>query len=62
MRESRKNESTHLPKDSTELWLESQTPVAHEAKHATAPEDSYEAWVKKRVEDSREAPKATLSH
>ena len=52
MRESRKTEKTHLPKSSTELWLETQTVSQKESKHSTPPRDTYEAWVGKRVEES----------
>jgi hypothetical protein len=53
MRESRKKEKTHLPRDSTEIWLESQTATQSEAKHRNPPEDTYEAWIEKRVGESR---------
>lgn len=53
MRESKKGEKTHLPKGSTEDWLESQKPVPGGLKHKKPPEDSYEAWVEKRAEKSR---------
>jgi hypothetical protein len=49
MRESRKGEKTHLPKDSTEVWLGTQKPVAGGPKHKAPPEDTYEVWVEKRV-------------
>lgn len=58
MRESRKTEKMHLPKGSTESWLESQTPVRRSGKHGNPPPDTYEAWVEKRVTKKR-APKAT---
>lgn len=52
MRESRKGEKTHLPRDSTEVWLGTQKSSAGEAKQRKPPEDTYEAWVEKRVERS----------
>ena len=55
MRESRRTECMHLPKDSTELWLESQVPQARQVKHANPPEDSYETWVRRRVQANRAA-------
>lgn len=57
MRESRKGEKTHLPKDSTEAWLGTQKTVPTEAKHKTPPEDSYETWVEKRAGESRRGKK-----
>jgi len=53
MRESKKTERTHLPRDSIEVWLESQTPRLSEVKHRNPPEDTYEAWIRRRVEESR---------
>ncbi len=53
MRESRKTEKTHLPRDSMEDWLESQTPTPKEVEHRNAPEDTYEVWMKKMVGESR---------
>lgn len=49
MRESKKTERMHLPRDSIEVWLESQTPAPSESKHRSPPEDTYEAWIKKRT-------------
>jgi len=60
MRESKETEKTHLPKGSTELWLESLTPTGGGARHRNPPEDSYEAWLKKRVEKSRGPPRKAL--
>ena len=53
MRESRKGEKTHLPPDSTELWLGVQKVVPSQAEHRNPPEDSYEAWVNVQVTASR---------
>lgn len=53
MRESKKGEKTHLPRDSTETWLRAQKSVPSEVKHKNPPEDSYETWVGKRVKKSR---------
>jgi hypothetical protein len=50
MRESKKGEKTHLPRDSTEIWLDKQKAPPGEAKHKHPPEDTYEAWVEKRSE------------
>lgn len=50
MRESRKGEKTHLPRDSTEVWLGAQKAAASGAKHRSPPEDTYEAWVERRAE------------
>lgn len=60
MRGSREKERTHLPKDSTEVWLETQTPMPSEAKHRNPPEDTYEAWVERRVAGSRGTKRTTL--
>jgi hypothetical protein len=57
MRESKKGEKTHLPMDSTEVWLEAQKPAPGAGKHRNPPEDSYESWMHKRVE-TRRGPKA----
>jgi len=57
MRESKKTEKTHLPKGSTELWLESLTPAKGEARHRNPPEDSYETWLKKRIKKGRGPPR-----
>lgn len=53
MRESRKGEKTHLPKDSTEVWLGGQKPAPEAGKHRNPPEDTYESWMQKRVKVSR---------
>ncbi len=53
MRESRKGEKSHLPKDSTEIWLGAQKTAARESKHRTPPEDTYGLWIEKRVESAR---------
>jgi len=58
MRESKKGEKTHLPKDSTETWLGTQKTAPTEAKHKSPPEDAYETWVKKRVGESRKGKKS----
>ncbi len=50
MRESKRTEKMHLPRDSTELWLEAQEPSLHAAKHRNPTADSYEAWITGRVE------------
>jgi len=55
MRESKKGEKAHLPKDSTEVWLGTQKSGPGEAKHRNPPEDTYEAWVEKRVGKSQRA-------
>ncbi len=49
MRESRKGEKTHLPRDSFEEWSEAQTAKLSATKHKKPPENTYEAWVEKRV-------------
>lgn len=50
MRESPKTEGMHLPRDSTEVWLESQrVQNRHEAAHRSPPKDPLEAWIEKRV-------------
>jgi hypothetical protein len=59
MRESKKTEKMHLPRGSTELWLESRTPTKGGVKHRNPPENSYETWVEKRVERSR-GPSGTV--
>lgn len=61
MRESRKGEKTHLPRNSMEEWLESQKPTLTEMKHENPPEDIFEAWVKKRVEESGESRETPTS-
>ena len=53
MRESRKTEKMHLPRDSMEEWLESQRPKPSEVKHEKPPKDIFEAWMEKRVEESQ---------
>jgi len=50
MRESRKKEKTHLPRNTYEVWLESQTPKPSEDKHSSPPADVFEEWMKKRVD------------
>lgn len=57
MRESKKTERMHLPRGSTEEWLESQTPTYTEVMHRNPPRDSFEAWIEKRVEESRKGKK-----
>jgi hypothetical protein len=49
MRESRKGEKMHLPRDSYEEWSEAQKTGVSATKHRKAPENTYEAWVEKRV-------------
>lgn len=49
MRESKKTEKMHLPKETTEAWLETQEPVRMGVSHRRPPEDSFEVWVEKRV-------------
>jgi hypothetical protein len=59
MRESRRTERMHLPRDSTEAWLESQrVRKHHEAKHRNPPKDPLEAWIERRVEDALRSTKA----
>jgi len=38
-----------LPRDSTELWLQSQAPSRTRARHGNPPTDFYEAWIERRV-------------
>jgi hypothetical protein len=49
MRESKKIEKTHLPRNTYEVWLDSQTPKPSETKHKSPPADIFEAWMEKRV-------------
>ena len=50
MRESKKTEQMQLPRDTTEVWLESQkTPRRRAVTHVNPPEDALEAWINKRV-------------
>lgn len=58
MRESKRTEKMHLPKDSTELWLEAQEPAARAAKHRNPAMDSYEAWIAGKVGERLEQEKA----
>jgi len=53
MRESKKTERMHLPRGSTETWLESQTPGNKSGRHGIPPPDTYETWVEKRVTKKR---------
>jgi len=55
MRESRKGEKSHLPMDSTEIWLAAQKSVAKGSKHRAPPDDTYGLWIEKRVESARES-------
>lgn len=59
MRESKKTERTHLPKDVYEEWSESQTVKAGGAKHRQAPENTYEVWVEKRVKKKESGQKTS---
>ena len=52
MRESKRKERTHLPADTTELWLESQKGAGGLGRHRSPPADSFEAWIEKRVEET----------
>jgi hypothetical protein len=59
MRESKKTERMHLPRDSTEVWLESQrVQRRHEAAHRSPPRDPLEAWIEKRVEEALKGTRA----
>ena len=49
MRESRKTERMHLPKDTTEVWLEAQKPSMKGTRHRVPPEDSIETGIEMRV-------------
>jgi hypothetical protein len=49
MRESKKSEKTHLPRNTYEVWLESQSPKTGEVRHKSPPTDTFEAWMEKRV-------------
>jgi len=54
MRKSGRTEKLHLPRDATEVWLETQTPGPRKAeKHKNPPYGVYEAWLEKRVERKR---------
>ena len=57
MRESRRTEKMHLPKDTTEAWLDAQKPSMKGTRHRKPPEDSMEAWIKKRVSKTLERRK-----
>ena len=52
MRESRRTEKMHLPRDSGEEWLDLQKPRAMGEKHRKPPANGYEAWLEKRVQGS----------
>jgi hypothetical protein len=52
MRESSRTEGMHLPRDSTELWLQSQAPARTLVRHRNPPTDFYEAWVQRKVRES----------
>lgn len=59
MRESRRTERMHLPKDSTEVWLESQSVQKRQkAAHRNPPKDALEAWIERRVEEALRGTKA----
>jgi hypothetical protein len=54
MRESGRTEKMRLPRDATEVWLETQTPGPNKAeKHRNPPNGVYEAWLEKLVERKR---------
>ena len=54
MRESGRTEKMHLPRDTTEAWLETQAPRPRRAgKHRNPPSGVYEAWLQKLVESER---------
>ena len=54
MRKSGRTEKLHLPRDATEVWLETQTPGPSKAeKHRNPPNGIYEAWLEKLVERKR---------
>jgi len=56
MRESKKGEKTHLPRDSTEVWLKAQKSTVGGSKHTNAPKDTYEMWVEKRAKKGGRRP------
>jgi len=54
MRESGRTERMHLPRDTTEIWLDTQTPGPSKTeKHRNPPNGVYEAWLEKLVERRR---------
>ncbi|MDV3277986.1 MAG: hypothetical protein LYZ69_05905 [Nitrososphaerales archaeon] len=57
MRESRKGEKTHLPRDSYEEWSEAQTAKLIAIKHRKAPKNTYKARVVKRPKKVKRARK-----
>jgi hypothetical protein len=50
MRESRRTERMHLPKDAGEDWLDSQKPKPQGKRHRNPPQDVYATWLDERVE------------
>ena len=61
MRESRKTERMHLPKDSGEEWMDLQEPRALGRTHRKAPDNAYDTWLAKRVESKRRHATRTRS-